>query len=134
MVPGFLGHCGDTYVAELMVDGKLAADKSLLYLPLHFHGHSCDISDGEGCRSCEDCMCSAGQPYTGVASEIPGFIYAVRFDEGSQVSARGYRHVLCEWSHTSSWINMHFEGWKVAIMTCLPQEICGYLIQVSRDP
>lgn len=54
---------------------------------LWWSDHRCDIGNGEGCKSCEDdCMCSTGSPYNGVAATIPGFVNAVDFDEGDNVS------------------------------------------------
>lgn len=47
----------------------------------------CDVTNGEECGLCEDCLCSEGEPYGGRAAPIPGFIEAYRFDEGNNVSA-----------------------------------------------
>lgn len=57
----------------------------------------CDVEAGEGCRSCTDCKCSAGRPYGGHAADVPGFISAVRFDEGINVSdvTRRPRRISC---------------------------------------
>ncbi|CAM9354034.1 unnamed protein product, partial [Laminaria digitata] len=44
---------------------------------------TCDATKKEGCQSCEsDCTCSEGEPFEGLASSVPGFIDAYKFDEG----------------------------------------------------
>ena len=46
----------------------------------------CDVTKKEGCASCQsDCTCSEGEPYGGIASSVPGFVYASNFDEGVNV-------------------------------------------------